>query len=58
MRKDRRAFILMLDSFGVGSAPDADVFGDVGSDTYGHIADACALGKGDKEGLRSGALKV
>lgn len=58
MRKDRRAFIFMLDSFGIGFAPDAEAFGDVGSDTFGHIADACAAGKGDKEGLRSGTLNV
>jgi len=33
-----RAFILLLDSFGLGSTPDADKFGDVGADTFGHIA--------------------
>ncbi len=33
-----RAFILVLDSFGIGAAPDAEKFGDVGSDTFGHIA--------------------
>jgi len=35
-----RAFILVMDSFGVGAAPDADRFGDEGSDTLGHIVDA------------------
>jgi phosphopentomutase len=35
-----RAFILVLDSFGVGASADADRFGDTGADTYGHIRDA------------------
>lgn len=39
-----RAFILVLDSFGIGAAPDADSFGDEGSDTFGHIAEWCAAG--------------
>ena len=43
----KRTFILMLDSFGLGAATDADKFGDVGSDTFGHIAQACAEGKAD-----------
>ena len=29
----RRAIILVLDGVGVGAAPDADAYGDVGSDT-------------------------
>lgn len=29
-----------MDSVGIGEAPDADKFGDVGSDTLGHIAEA------------------
>jgi phosphopentomutase len=32
-----RAFILVLDSFGIGASADADRFGDAGADTYGHI---------------------
>jgi len=35
----RRAVILVLDSFGIGAAPDAERFGDAGSDTLGHIAE-------------------
>ncbi len=38
-----RAIVLMLDSLGLGAAPDADRFGDNGADTFGHIARACAL---------------
>jgi phosphopentomutase len=40
-----RAFILLLDSFGLGATPDAASFGDVGADTFGHIA-AWAAGHG------------
>jgi phosphopentomutase len=39
-----RAFILMMDSFGVGATEDAAQFGDTGADTFGHIAAACADG--------------
>lgn len=53
-----RAFLLVLDSFGIGAADDADRFGDVGSDTFGHIALACARGEGDREGLRTGPLSI
>ncbi len=53
-----RAFLFVLDSFGIGGAPDAAAFGDEGSNTYGHIAEACAAGQGDKAGLRSGPLSL
>jgi len=53
-----RAFIFVLDSFGIGGAADAARFGDAGSDTYGHIRDACAAGRGNREGLRSGPLRL
>ncbi len=33
-----RAILCILDSFGIGGAPDAADYGDVGSDTLGHIA--------------------
>jgi phosphopentomutase len=33
-----RAFILLLDSFGLGATPDAAKFGDAGANTFGHIA--------------------
>lgn len=38
---NRRAIILVMDSFGMGATPDADRFGDAGADTFGHIARAC-----------------
>src|SRR5690606_23305884 len=53
-----RAFIFVLDSFGMGGAPDAARFGDEGADTFGHIRDKCAAGEGDREGLRAGPLKL
>ncbi len=34
-----RVVILMMDSFGIGGAPDAEKFGDLGADTFGHIID-------------------
>jgi phosphopentomutase len=54
----RRAFLLVMDSFGIGAAADAERFGDAGSDTFGHIAAACAAGQADRQGLRSGALTI
>ncbi|MES2741440.1 MAG: phosphopentomutase [Pseudomonadota bacterium] len=33
-----RAFILLLDSFGLGATPDAADYGDTGANTFGHIA--------------------
>lgn len=51
-----RAFLFVLDSFGIGGAPDAVAYGDAGADTYGHIRQACASGLGDRQGLRAGPL--
>lgn len=36
----RRAIILVLDGVGIGAAPDAAAYGDVGSDTLGNVARA------------------
>ncbi|WP_209547106.1 phosphopentomutase [Ruegeria sp. HKCCSP346] len=54
-----RAFLVVMDSVGIGGAPDADRFfnGDVpdsGANTLAHIAQACALGRA--EDGRSGPL--
>ncbi len=35
----KRVFVIVLDSLGIGALPDAANFGDVGSDTFGHILD-------------------
>ncbi|WP_028958512.1 phosphopentomutase [Sulfitobacter sp. 20_GPM-1509m] len=56
-----RAFLVVIDSVGIGGAPDADTFfnGDVpdtGANTLGHIIAACATGQAE-EG-RSGPLHV
>ena len=53
-----RAFLLLLDSFGVGGAPDAEAYGDLGSNTLGHIAEFCVAGAADRAGLRAGPLKL
>lgn len=53
-----RAFIIMLDSFGIGATPDADQYGDLGADTLRHLAEACRDGRGDKAGVRSGPLRI
>lgn len=34
-----RVFVIILDSLGIGAMPDSEAFGDVGVDTFGHIAD-------------------
>src|SRR5436189_5617137 len=54
---DMRSFVLVLDSFGIGGAPDAGAYGDAGADTLGHIAGACARGEADNE-KRVGALRL
>jgi phosphopentomutase len=56
-----RAFLVVLDSAGIGGAPDADQYfngnvPDTGANTIGHIAAACAAGKAE-EG-RSGPLRM
>ena len=33
----RRAVVVVCDGLGVGAAPDAEAFGDLGSDTLGHV---------------------
>lgn len=54
----KRAFILLFDSFGIGASQDAVNYGDIGADTFGHIAEYCAEGKADKAGLRQGPLQI
>lgn len=34
-----RIFVVVMDSVGIGEAPDAKKFGDIGADTLGHIAE-------------------
>jgi phosphopentomutase len=56
-----RAFLIVMDSAGIGGAPDADSFfngdlPDTGANTIGHIAQACAQGRAE-EG-RTGPLSL
>lgn len=56
-----RAFLVVMDSVGIGGAPDADAFfngklPDTGANTLAHIAQACALGQA--ENGRSGMLHL
>lgn len=54
----KRAILIVLDSVGCGGAEDAHTYGDEGADTLGHIAQACARGEADRQGLRKGSLHV
>ncbi|MFB5661568.1 phosphopentomutase [Alteribacillus sp. HJP-4] len=45
-----RVFVIVMDSVGIGEAPDAGSFGDIGADTLGHIAEKC-------NGLRMPAME-
>ena len=58
MEATGRAIVIVLDSVGCGGAEDAASYGDAGADTLGHIAQACAEGRGDRAGLRAGLLKL
>lgn len=51
-----RAIIVVLDSFGIGAAADAERFGDLGADTFGHIAEAAAQGLAEQG--RHGPLQI
>ena len=53
-----RAFLLVLDSFGIGAAPDAAAFGDTGANTFGSIADWCAKGEVTDFRPEAGALSL
>ena len=55
----KRVFLVVLDSFGIGAAPDAAAFGDAGTDTLaacaatGHLAvpHLVSLGLGNIDGV-------
>lgn len=51
-----RAFIILLDSFGIGATEDAFKYGDQGANTLGHIAEYCAKGLANRDGVRKGGL--
>ena len=62
----KRVTIIVLDSLGVGALPDADIYGDAGADTLGHIEDRYSLdipnlrklGLGNIKGAAGGRLSV
>lgn len=62
----KRVTIIVLDSLGVGELPDAEAYGDKGTDTLGHILDRYplqipnlrALGMGNITDAAGGRLKV
>ena len=53
-----RGLIVVLNSLGCGGAEDAGDYGDAGAVTLGHIAERCAIGAGDRSGLRAGPLRL
>ena len=53
-----RAILIVLDSVGCGGAADAAAYGDAGADTLGHLVEACALGRGNRDGVRRGPLAI
>ncbi|KTF16954.1 phosphopentomutase [Pseudoalteromonas sp. H105] len=46
-----RAIILMADSLGIGAAPDADKFGDLGANTFAHLLKAYSEETGEQLSL-------
>ncbi|MCA1454189.1 phosphopentomutase [Bradyrhizobium sp. BRP22] len=52
-----RALILVMDSVGIGAAPDASLYGDEGAETVGHVARTCVLGQADSN-QREGPLRI
>ena len=68
----RRVVILVCDGLGVGAAPDAEAYGDAGSDTLGHVLERCPTalpnleslgllainGRGRKTGARGKATEL
>ena len=36
----KRCFLVVIDSLGVGEAPDADIYGDLGTNTLSNVAKA------------------
>jgi phosphopentomutase len=68
----RRVVILVCDGLGVGAAPDAEAYGDAGSDTLGHVLERhptplpnleslgllALVGRGRKTGARGKAMEL
>ena len=56
MKKYKRIHIIVMDSVGIGEAPDAAAFGDVGADTLGNIAKTVGLDVPELEKLGLGHI--
>lgn len=63
----KRVILMVMDSLGVGALPDAQMYGDAGSDTLGHIREQYPgldipnlrnLGFGNIQGAAEGCLQV
>ncbi len=62
----KRIFLIVLDSFGIGAAPDAELFGDAGSNTYAsvrrsaklHIPNLISMGLGNIDGVEGEATSL
>lgn len=52
-----RIHLIVLDSLGIGEAPDAERFGDRGCDTLGHICESAGLNVPNLERLGLGAIR-
>lgn len=57
MKMFKRVHLVVMDSVGIGEAPDAEAFGDKGSDTLGHIADIAGLDIPNLEKLGLGNIR-
>lgn len=53
----KRVHLIVMDSVGIGQAPDADKFNDVGADTLGHIAEQAGLTIPHLEKLGLGTIR-
>lgn len=53
----KRVHLVVLDSVGIGEAPDAEKFGDLGSHTLGHIAEKAGLTIPHMEQLGLGTIE-
>ncbi len=53
----KRIFLIVMDSLGIGEAPDADKYNDIGADTIGHIAEKMVLHIPHMQSLGYGNIK-
>lgn len=57
MTRFSRIHLIVLDSVGIGEAPDASAFGDVGAHTLGHIAEVAGLNVPHMQALGLGNIE-